>query len=176
MDAAPCDRTEEEQARRRGYKHLVRRRPEPHCAMEVSNQSPGQPDYEVKADLHAEKPKKDCGEARVQKTVANSRPRSRSEHKRRKQNVIPEFIAETPKRPVRAEYGRGDALQKEEIRKEDRTRRAQRDTRRVILIQTTVVKIGRLRNSHPDLVPDSAKNQCWEQDQLQSRQTVDEIH
>src|SRR5712692_144421 len=105
MGAAPGKRAEEEHARRRRHKHLLPRRPKPRGATEASNQRPGQPDYEVKADLRSDKPKKEGGEARVQKTIANASPGGRSEHERRKQNVIPEFVTETPQRSVRAKHG-----------------------------------------------------------------------
>src|SRR5882672_6866758 len=104
MGAVPCQRTEENQARYRRHKHLNPRRPELRGAIEASNEGPCQPDYEVKTDLHAEKPKKDCGESRVQKTIANSRPGSRSKNQQRKPYVIPEFVAEAPKRSVRAKH------------------------------------------------------------------------
>src|SRR2546430_7074253 len=101
MGAAPCEHTEEEQAGCHRDDRLHTWRPELHGAMEASNQGPGQPDHEVKTDLWADKPKKERGEGHIQNPVANSRPGSGSEHKRRKQNVIPELIAETPKRAIR---------------------------------------------------------------------------
>src|SRR6266576_381148 len=103
-NTAPSTRTEEEQARCHGDDHLHAWRPELQGAIEASNQGPGQPDHEVKTDLRADEPKKERGEGHIQNTVANSRPGSGSKHKRRKQNVIPEFVAETPKRPVRTKH------------------------------------------------------------------------